>query len=168
MTEGRLATVVTPDGPFTILEDDEGRVLSSGWTESVERILGRLAERDRPEDLCRDALASVDAVEAYYAGDLDGVLAVPVRQPGTDLLRAGWAQLRRIPAGGVLSYTELAAALGRPRAIRVAGSVCARNAPALFVPCHRVRRSDGSLGGFAWGLPVKASLLAREGVLLDA
>ena len=167
MTEGRLATVGTPDGPFTILEDDEGRVLSSGWTESVERILGRLAERDRPEDLRRDALASVDAVEAYSAGDLDGVLAVPVRQPGTDLLRAGWAQLRRIPAGGVLSYTELAAEIGHPRAIRVAGSVCARNAPALFVPCHRVRRSDGSLGGFAWGLPVKASLLSREGVLLD-
>ncbi|WP_375387084.1 methylated-DNA--[protein]-cysteine S-methyltransferase [uncultured Amnibacterium sp.] len=163
-----VSTVDTPDGPFTILEDEERRVLSSGWTDSTSRIVERLAPRDRPSRIVPGAAASAEAVEAYYAGDLDGVLTVPVRQHGTALLLEGWAQLRRIPAGVVLSYTELAAAIGRPAAIRVAGSVCARNAPALFVPCHRVRRSDGTLGGFAWGLPVKAALLAREGAAQPA
>ncbi|MFT4210561.1 MAG: MGMT family protein, partial [Microbacterium sp.] len=52
--------------------------------------------------------------------------------------------------------------LGNPRAVRAAAAVCARNAPALFVPCHRVLRTGGALGGFAWGLPVKQSLLERE------
>ncbi|WP_333926853.1 methylated-DNA--[protein]-cysteine S-methyltransferase [Sphingomonas sp. LR61] len=63
-----------------------------------------------------------------------------------------------------MTYTEFAGAMGRPDAVRAAASVCARNAPALFVPCHRVLRSDGTLGGFAWGLDVKRSLLERESV----
>ncbi|HEX5857505.1 MAG TPA: MGMT family protein, partial [Microbacterium sp.] len=61
-----------------------------------------------------------------------------------------------------LSYTAFAAELGSPRAVRAAASICARNAPALFVPCHRVLRGDGSLGGFAWGTDVKRALLDRE------
>ncbi|MFT4215264.1 MAG: MGMT family protein, partial [Microbacterium sp.] len=58
---------------------------------------------------------------------------------------------------------EFAVALGRPGAVRAAASVCARNAPALFVPCHRVLRTGGGLGGFAWGVEVKRALLDREG-----
>jgi methylated-DNA-[protein]-cysteine S-methyltransferase len=61
-----------------------------------------------------------------------------------------------------LSYAAFAGELGNPSAVRAAASICASNAPALFVPCHRVLRSDGSLGGFAWGVEVKRSLLARE------
>jgi O-6-methylguanine DNA methyltransferase len=64
-------------------------------------------------------------------------------------------------------YTERGRA-GQPAAVRAAASICARNAPALFVPCHRVLRSDGSLGGFAWGLDVKRSLLAREAAAAGA
>ncbi len=74
----------------------------------------------------------------------------------------GWEQLRRIRPGHPQSYTEFAAAIGNPRAVRAAASACATNAPALFVPCHRVLRTDGSLGGFAWGVEVKRSLLERE------
>ncbi len=61
-----------------------------------------------------------------------------------------------------MSYAAFAGELGNPAAVRAAASICATNAPALFVPCHRVLRSDGSLGGFAWGVEVKRSLLARE------
>jgi methylated-DNA-[protein]-cysteine S-methyltransferase len=61
-----------------------------------------------------------------------------------------------------VSYTELAAKAGRPEAVRAAASACARNAAALFVPCHRVLRSDGSLGGFRWGTTVKRWLLEHE------
>lgn len=162
MTEATIATLTTPDGPFTILENPSGEVLASGWTADQARILARLPAAHRPGRVSVGAVASADAVDAYYAGDPLPALFVPVEQFGTDLSLIGWQELRRIPAGTVRTYTELAAAMGRPRAIRAAASVCARNAPALFVPCHRVLRSDGSLGGFAWGLDIKRALLARE------
>ena len=71
---------------------------------------------------------------------------------------AGAARGRRAP----VTYTEFAALAGRPAAVRAAAQACARNAAALFVPCHRVLRTDGSLGGFRWGLPVKRWLLDHE------
>lgn len=163
-----IATLTTPDGPFTVLEDESGRVLASGWTDSHDRILGRLRVGDRPDVVVDGAVASAEAVRAYYAGDDTLAMRVPVRQHGTELFHEGWRQLREIPPGQPLSYTEFAAVMGRPDAVRAAASVCARNAPALFVPCHRVLRSDGSLGGFAWGLDVKRSLLERESVGIAA
>ncbi|WP_144711550.1 methylated-DNA--[protein]-cysteine S-methyltransferase [Curtobacterium pusillum] len=164
MTDATIQTLDTPDGPFTVLEDAQGRVLASGWTDSAERILARLAAKHRPERVTDGTVASADAVDAFYAGDVEHAMQVPVRQFGTELFNEGWRQLRRIPAGAVLTYTEFAVAMGRPDAIRAAASVCARNAPALFVPCHRVLRTDGTLGGFAWGLDIKRALLERESV----
>ncbi|MDM7892560.1 methylated-DNA--[protein]-cysteine S-methyltransferase [Curtobacterium caseinilyticum] len=163
-----MQTLDTPDGPFTVLEDTEGRVLASGWTDDTARLLARLADRHRPEHVTVGRVAAAEAVDAYYAGEVEHAMQVPVRQHGTELFTEGWQQLRAIPAGTVLTYTELAAAMGRPDAVRAAASVCARNAPALFVPCHRVLRSDGTLGGFAWGLDVKRSLLERESVGVTA
>lgn len=162
-----ITTIATPDGPFTLLAED-GVVLSSGWTDDPQRVLDRLAAGSQPTELALvspehlDVAGPVEAVAAYYAGDLTVIDQVPVRQFGTAWQLTGWAQLRRITPGAPLSYTQFAAALGKPNAVRAAASICARNAPALFVPCHRVLRGDGSLGGFAWGTPVKAALLARE------
>lgn len=164
MTDAIIQTLDTPDGPFTVLEDSEGSVLASGWTDDAERIVARLADRHRPARVVDGAVSAAEAVDAFYDGQVEHAMQVPVRQFGTDLFAEGWRQLRAIPAGSVLTYTELASAMGRPDAIRAAASVCARNAPALFVPCHRVLRSDGTLGGFAWGLDVKRSLLERESV----
>lgn len=155
-----IQTLDTPDGPFTLLADERGRVLSSGWTADADAILGRLAKP--PVDVAQGETPAADAVRAYYAGNLAAIDAVEVAQTGTPLQLAGWTALRRIAPGAPLTYTEFAAALGRPGAVRAAASICARNAPALFVPCHRVLRSDGTLGGFAWGLDVKRSLLDRE------
>ena len=157
-----IQTLDTPDGPFTLLTDGEGAVLASGWTADHTEILARLAPAHRPGEVAEGESDAASAVRAYYSGAVDAVSAVPVRQFGTPLQRDGWAALRRIPPGQPLTYTEFAAELGRPSAVRAAASVCARNAPALFVPCHRVLRGDGSMGGFAWGTAVKASLLARE------
>lgn len=165
-----LQTLDTPDGAFTILADEDGRVLVSGWTADADAILARLRPAQRPGQVrvvAGEAPASeaVAAVAAYYGGDLRAIDDVAVSQTGTALQRAGWDALRRIAPGRPLSYTELAVALGSPRAVRAAAAICARNAPALFVPCHRVCRSDGGLGGFAWGLEVKQALLARESVV---
>lgn len=157
-----IQTIDTPDGAFTILADDRQRVLSSGWTSDVEAILGRLSATHRPAEVRDGETDAAAAALAYYAGDLAAIDAVAVKQSGTALQLAGWSALRGIEPGDPLTYTRFAARLGNPNAVRAAASICARNAPALFVPCHRVLRTDGTLGGFAWGLDVKERLLARE------
>lgn len=81
---------------------------------------------------------------------------------GTTFQREVWAELRRTQAGEILSYRELAERLGRPEAVRAVASACARNNVAIAIPCHRVRRSDGSLSGYRWGVEWKARLLALE------
>lgn len=156
-----IQTIDTPDGPFTILEH-AGEVLASGWTAEHTAIVERLRPVHRPAEIEVGETDAAAAVAAYYAGDLAAIDAVTVRQSGTEMQLAGWAALREITPGEPLTYTEFAAALGSPGAVRAAASICARNAPALFVPCHRVLRTGGALGGFAWGLEVKERLLARE------
>jgi methylated-DNA-[protein]-cysteine S-methyltransferase len=157
-----LQTIDTPDGAFTLLAAEDGAVLASGWTADPAAVLARLGPAHRPTDVVTGQTEAADAVAAYYEGELDAIEAVAVRQPGTALQGDGWRALRRVRPGQPLTYTEFAAAMGRPAAVRAAASVCARNAAALFVPCHRVLRSDGSMGGFAWGTAVKERLLARE------
>ena len=157
-----IQTIDTPDGAFTILADDEQRVLASGWTAEPEEILARIVARNRPAEVREGQTDAAAAALAYYRGDTAAIDEVRVAQFGTEMQLRGWDALRRIDPGAPLTYTGFAAALGQPSAVRAAASICARNAPALFVPCHRVLRSDGSLGGFAWGLEVKESLLARE------
>ncbi|WP_460797239.1 methylated-DNA--[protein]-cysteine S-methyltransferase [Microbacterium sp. GXF0217] len=157
-----IQTIETTDGPFTILADEQQRVLASGWTTEPAEIIARLAARNRPAEVREGQTDAADAALAYYRGDTTAIDDVPVAQFGTEMQLRGWAALRRIDVGAPLTYTGFAAALGQPSAVRAAASICARNAPALFVPCHRVLRTDGSLGGFAWGLDVKESLLARE------
>lgn len=156
-----IQTVATPDGPFTILEAG-GAVLASGWTADPVAILDRLRPSARPARVIDGPTDAAAAVAAYYAGDFAAIDAVPVRQSGTAMQIAGWQALRAIAPGEPLTYTGFAAALGSPGAVRAAASVCARNAAALFVPCHRVLRTGGAHGGFAWGVEVKERLLARE------
>ncbi|MEU5468243.1 methylated-DNA--[protein]-cysteine S-methyltransferase [Streptomyces xinghaiensis] len=155
-------TIDTPDGPFTAVAGADGAVLASGWTDSVEDVLSRVRPEHRPTEVEAGTVTALDAVVAYYRGEHATVTSVPVVLHGTDGQVAGWEALRRIAPGHPLTYTEFAAELGNPQAVRAAASVCARNPVALFVPCHRVLRADGSLGGFAWGEDVKRALLARE------
>jgi methylated-DNA-[protein]-cysteine S-methyltransferase len=70
--------------------------------------------------------------------------------------------MREVPPGETITYTELAARAGSPTAVRAAGQACARNVIAPIVPCHRILRSDGTFGGYAYGLHVKRWLLAHE------
>ncbi|WP_106816901.1 methylated-DNA--[protein]-cysteine S-methyltransferase [Microbacterium timonense] len=162
MNTATIQTLDTPDGAFTILTDERGHVLASGWTADRNAILARLAEHSRPEAVTEGETEAAAAVAAYYDGDLSAIDHVAVSQHGTPMQLAGWQALRRITPGRPLTYREFAAELGSPGAVRAAASICARNAPALFVPCHRVLRTDGTLGGFAWGLEVKRQLLDRE------
>lgn len=155
-------TIDTPDGPFTVVSNDAGQVIASGWTSSAEDTTSRIRAANRPTDIEEGTVDAASAVEAYYAGDVRAVEAVEVDLHGTVGQLAGWNALRQITPGQPLNYSQFARVLGSPAAVRAAASICARNPAALFVPCHRVLRTDGSLGGFAWGLDIKQNLLDRE------
>ncbi|EGD56802.1 methylated-DNA--[protein]-cysteine S-methyltransferase [Gordonia neofelifaecis] len=162
-------TVTTVDGPFTMLFDEDAVVYASGWTDSPEYLAGLIAPSLRRDELHRqscDALA--DAVGAYYAGDFDAPAAVTVRQAAGPFVEASWSALRGVRAGEPVTYGRLAERAGRPAAVRGAAACCVRNAAALFVPCHRVIRADGGLGGFRYGLDLKRALLDREARSLEA
>ncbi len=90
-------------------------------------------------------------------------LALPLDIQATAFQRQVWEALRAIPYGATRSYGEVARALGRPAAARAVARACAANPVALVIPCHRVVRGDGGLGGYRWGLDRKRALLAREG-----
>jgi len=158
------STVDTPAGPLTTIVDADGAVLACGFTARTEELLPLVHVKLRDEPRARrDLGAATTAAAAYFAGDLAAIDRVPVRQQtdGTFLAYA-WEVLRAVPAGAPVTYTEYAAKAGRPAAIRAAAAACARNAAALFVPCHRVLRTDGTLGGYRWGLPTKRWLLDHE------
>jgi len=153
-------TIDTPAGPFTVLADDDA-VLASGWTPTPAALLA--LEPSLPEPQPRADLGAITkAVLSYLDGDLAAIDAVPVRQRGGAFIAHAWNVLRTVPEP--VTYTRFAALAGRPAAVRAAAMACATNRAALFVPCHRVLRLDGTLGGFRWGLPVKRWLLDHEGV----
>jgi methylated-DNA-[protein]-cysteine S-methyltransferase len=158
------ATVPTPLGPFTALVDDDGAVLASGFTDDVDALLALMAPALRPETVsARADLGDVTAaVASFHDGDPAPAVATPVRQAGGPALTAIWAQMRAVPPGSPTTYGELAAAAGHARGHRLAAAACVRNAATLFVPCHRVLRRGGGLGGYRWGLEIKERLLQLE------
>ncbi|TFV68314.1 UNVERIFIED_ORG: methylated-DNA--[protein]-cysteine S-methyltransferase [Bacillus sp. AZ43] len=162
-TLARHATVSTPPGPFTVVVDPDDVVLASGWTDDIGELLRVVHPSLRPTGSERvGRVAALDAAEAFFAGDVAAIDEVAVAQRSGPFLQEAWEVLRSVPAGQPDTYAAFAARCGRPAAIRAAANACARNAAALFVPCHRVLGSDGGLGGFRWGTPVKRWLLDHE------
>lgn len=156
-----FSTSSTPAGPLTIVVDDDGAVLASGFT-AAPGDLALFVDVTTLREV-GDVGAAGKAARSYLDGDVHAIDDVVVRQrSGGEFLTHAWDVLRTVPAGAPVTYREFAALSGRPPAIRAAAQACARNAAALFVPCHRVLRTDGTLGGFRWGLPVKRWLLDHE------
>ncbi|HKW45933.1 MAG TPA: bifunctional DNA-binding transcriptional regulator/O6-methylguanine-DNA methyltransferase Ada [Gemmatimonadaceae bacterium] len=116
------------------------------------------AEMERGDDAHRDWIAEI--VNSIGAGNF--AFGVPLDMQGTVFQQQVWALLRKIPAGRTRSYSEIAAALGNPRATRAVAQACASNRIAVVIPCHRVVRNDGALGGYKWGVERKKTLLERE------
>jgi methylated-DNA-[protein]-cysteine S-methyltransferase len=158
----QIWTTPTPVEPWTVVAAD-GVVLASGFA-AAEQIRERLP-KDVSEPVPASDLGPISrAVESYLSGDIAALDEVPVRQPGSDFRQQTWNVMREIAPGSTWSYTELATKAGNPRAVRAAASACAANLVAPFVPCHRVVRSDGTMGGYYYGPPVKTWLLAHEEV----
>jgi AraC family transcriptional regulator of adaptative response/methylated-DNA-[protein]-cysteine methyltransferase len=116
------------------------------------------ASLERDESSLKDIR---EKILAFLAGDAS-LGRVPLDVRGTVFQRKVWDALRRIPAGETRTYREIARAIGAPEAVRAVGSACGANPVALAVPCHRAVRTDGGLGGYAWGLERKRQLLQNE------
>ena len=134
--------------------------------DSLERKLHAEFPRARLQqvDAGRDEFLAprVRAVADALAGKGAAAARIPVDLIGTAFQKRVWDALMKIPRGETRSYAELAASLDAPRAARAVASACAHNRVAIVVPCHRVIRGDGSLGGYRWGLAWKQQLLGRE------
>ncbi len=159
---GTVVVVVDPDDGAVVASGFGGLDLTFSFLTAAEQERGHV-EVSPDSDSVRPA---VEALNAYAAGDLDALDHVAVRQPGGPFLDRAWVVMREVHAGHTDTYAGLAARAGSPAAVRAAGQACARNKVAPFVPCHRILRTDGSLGGYAYGLPVKEALLVHEGALL--
>ena len=167
--EGLVSAARATQGGAVEVWASEIGVVAVKWTESASPPVPAeqtpLSETERGGQRAESDLAqlAVQQIAEYLAGERRE-FSVPVDWSGaTSFSRLVLEECRRIPYGETLSYGELAAAAGRPRAARAVGQALGRNPVPLLVPCHRVRTGDGGLGGFGLGLEAKRRLLALEG-----
>jgi len=160
MTDRVLVTTVpSPAGDLALLVHDDVLVAAGfGTPEQHHARLHDAPALRRVSDLGPFSTA----LSAYFGGDVTAIDDLPVHQPGGAFRQAAWKVMREIPPGTTITYSELAARAGSPLAARAAGSACAVNLIAPVVPCHRVLRGSGALGGYAYGLSRKRWLLAHE------
>ena len=168
---------------------DGGRGETIRWT-TVDSRLGNLLVAATSKGICRltfdDSEASLRRLfpnativrdDGAMASLVEGALAaidrpaqapqLPIDVAGTAFQEAVWRELRKIPLGETRSYAEIAAAIGQPKAVRAVGTANGDNHVAVLIPCHRVIRSDGTLGGYAGGLDRKQKLLEAEGAAIQ-
>ncbi len=158
---------------FTIVDSALGKLLLAGTQHGIAAVsIGEDAaelEVGLREDFGDARVQRDDASLLEWAGAVAEMAAgrassqvLPLDLRGTAFQKTVWSALREIPLGETRSYAELAGELGRPGAARAVASACARNRVAILVPCHRVVRSGGALGGYRWGLERKRRLLEAE------
>lgn len=161
------ATTDSPFGTLLLARTPRGLIRVGLPNQDAEELLVELAERISPRVL--EAPAELDEarreLDLYFEGKLQRFdLPLDWRLSDGFRLRVQRA-IAGIPYGETRSYTEMAAKAGNERAVRAAGTACGRNPLPLVVPCHRVLRSGGALGGYGGGLPMKRGLLELEGIL---
>jgi len=150
---GQVLVAASERGVCAILLGDSADMLAADLAQRFPR--ARLLEggADFQQQLAR----VIAFVERPSAG-----LELPLDVRGTAFQERVWQALRAVPAGATTNYSELAHAIGAPRAVRAVAGACAANPLAIAIPCHRVLRSDGNLSGYRWGVERKRELLARE------
>lgn len=155
----RWAVVESSLGPMLVAATDKGvcRLSFGRGREDLERLFPSANLVEGGDEFAALLQRVVAAVE-----DPAGGRDIPVDVRGTAFQERVWQELRRIPPGETRSYAKIAAAAGSPSAVRAAGSANGANHVPVLIPCHCVVRSDGSLGGYAYGLDIKRELLARE------
>ncbi|MCB2048744.1 MAG: methylated-DNA--[protein]-cysteine S-methyltransferase [Novosphingobium sp.] len=155
----RWALVPTSLGQMLLAVTDKG-ICRLSFNEGPEELAARFPRADLSEggtefaEFCQRVVAAVE--------EPSRAVTLPIDVRGTVFQEAVWTQLREIPAGETRSYGEIAARLGKPGASRAVGQANGANPVAVLTPCHRVVAADGSLGGYAYGEPIKRELLRRE------
>ncbi|HET9452676.1 MAG TPA: bifunctional DNA-binding transcriptional regulator/O6-methylguanine-DNA methyltransferase Ada [Gemmatimonadaceae bacterium] len=150
---GRLLVAYTEHGVCSVTLGDDDRALE------------KTLRAEFPNAEIRPAGSTIHEWISAIVASLEGkgsASAVPVDARGTAFQMRVWNALQHIPRGTTLSYSEVASRIGKPSAVRAVARACATNPVALVVPCHRVIREDGSLGGYRWGLERKKALLEQE------
>lgn len=165
MQKLRSITTITPEGDFHLVIDQDNVVRASGFG-PLDDLAMRL-----PDEL-RDVTIETTTdhpykshVADYFHGDKTALDRIPRRQTGTDFQQKVWQAISSVGYGDTMSYKQLADVSGNPAAIRAAGTICGLNRLILLVPCHRVLKSDGSVGSYLYGPRIKESLLRREGAI---
>ena len=155
----------TPIGTFLVVASPKGlcalRLIEG---RSMSALLDEVRRDFADADLVADDKAVgplARKIEAVIAGRL-AASAVPLDLRGTPFQKRVWQVLARVPWGETYSYSELARKVGNPKAVRAVASACARNPVTFVVPCHRIVRKGGGLGGYYWGSEMKRQLLERE------
>jgi AraC family transcriptional regulator of adaptative response/methylated-DNA-[protein]-cysteine methyltransferase len=159
----RFVTVATPLGWALVAATERG-ICMTALGDDRDRLGVALRQRFPAAEVIADDAGLqkwADRIVRFITAP-DQNLDLPLDIQGTAFQARVWRALQKIPLGKTASYSEIAAALGQPKAVRAVAQACAANKLALIVPCHRVIRSDGDLGGYRWGLERKRALLARE------
>jgi len=158
-------TVKTPVGDLYLVAKED-IVLAAGF-KSIQSLIERMSPDDIEKDIKHVGKISVisDLVKDYLDGDLNALNAIKVRQAGAKFSQDAWKAMRKVKAGAVITYADLADRAGSSAAVRAAGTACAKNAIMLVVPCHRIVKSGGALGNYAYGVNKKEWLLSHEGAL---
>jgi methylated-DNA-[protein]-cysteine S-methyltransferase len=161
------ATVDSPFGSLLLARTPRGLVRVGLPNQDADGLLADLASRVSPRVL--EAPAELDEarreLDLYFEGKLTDFELPLDWQLSRDFRRRVLRAIARIPYGQTRSYTEMARSAGNERAVRAAGTACGSNPLPLVVPCHRVLRTGGALGGYGGGLPMKEELLRLEGIL---
>lgn len=159
-----FATAPTPLGRMLVAATERG-LCAVRFGESVTELERSLRNEFHAATLHRDDAAMRHYIEPLLAslGGERTMIDLPLDVRATAFQKKVWQTLQRIPRGETRSYTEIARAIGDPKAVRAVARACASNPVALAVPCHRVVRSDGNLAGYRWGIERKKKLLEGEG-----
>ena len=161
----QISQFKSPIGVLNLIADDQ--ILLGLNLSHVKALKDELSQEDYEKGFKEVSKIAVitDLLSDYFAGDIDAINGISVRQPGAPFSQAAWKAMRKVNGGKVLSYADLADRAGSPAAVRAAGSACAKNAIALVVPCHRIVKTGGALGNYAYGLSKKEWLLRHENAL---
>ena len=160
-----LSTLATPIGSLNLIADQH--ILLAANLSNLKALKESLGADDSIREIKSVAKIPVitDLINDYFDGDIAAINSIQVRQPGAPFSQAAWKAMKKVRPGKVISYSDLAERAGSPAAIRAAGSACAKNAIVLVVPCHRIVKTGGALGNYAYGLSKKEWLLNHEGAL---
>jgi len=155
----------TPVGNIYLIADS-GILIAAGF-KSLNSLQNRLSPSDKLRKI--EPIEKIPKIskliDDYFEGRLDALNLIHVRQPGAQFSQKVWKVMRAIPVGMTISYAQLAKKAGSPAAFRAAGTACGNNLIAPIIPCHRIIKSDGTLGNYGYGVAIKEKLLRLEGAI---